>query len=154
MSDIEPTQTAPASPKKTKPKSKWRWLRWFIWFNVFIGFILLPVIAVIFYAVTIYPTLPDPAELKDVSYQVPLRIVTEDDKLISEIGIKKRIPLQYHQIPERMTQAIIASEDENFFEHGGVDYKGLSRAVFELVTTGEKQSGGSTITMQVARNFI
>ncbi len=153
MSDIEPTQTAPASPKKTKPKSKWRWLRWFIWFNVFIGFILLPVIAVIFYAVTIYPTLPDPAELKDVSYQVPLRIVTEDDKLISEIGIKKRIPLQYHQIPERMTQAIIASEDENFFEHGGVDYKGLSRAVFELVTTGEKQSGGSTITMQVARNF-
>jgi len=52
-----------------------------------------------------------------------------------------------------MTQAIIASEDENFFEHGGVDYKGLSRAVFELITTGEKQSGGSTITMQVARNF-
>ncbi len=151
MSEITPQQTTEA-PKK-KPNNKWRWLRWFMWLNVFIGFILLPVVAVLFYALTIYPTLPDPAELKEVSYQVPLRIVTEDDKLISEIGIKKRIPLEYHQIPERMTQAIIASEDENFFEHGGVDYKGLARAVFELITTGQKQSGGSTITMQVARNF-
>ncbi len=153
MSEIESPQTTPTQKKENPPKSRWRWVRWFIWFNMFIGFILLPVMAVIFYALTIYPTLPDPAELKEVSYQVPLRIVTEDDKLISEIGIKKRIPLQYHQIPERMTQAIIASEDENFFEHGGVDYKGLSRAVFELITTGKKQSGGSTITMQVARNF-
>ncbi len=153
MSEIESPQTTPTQKKENPPKNRWRWVRWFIWFNMFIGFILLPVMAVIFYALTIYPTLPDPAELKEVSYQVPLRIVTEDDKLISEIGIKKRIPLQYHQIPERMTQAIIASEDENFFEHGGVDYKGLSRAVFELITTGKKQSGGSTITMQVARNF-
>ncbi len=142
-------QTTPAQ----KPKSKLRWLRWFVWLNVIIGFLILPIAAILFYAMTIYPTLPDPAELKEVSYQVPLRIVTEDNKLISEIGIKKRIPLEYHQIPERMTQAIIASEDENFFEHGGVDYKGLGRAIFELITTGQKQSGGSTITMQVARNF-
>ncbi|VAW49950.1 Multimodular transpeptidase-transglycosylase [hydrothermal vent metagenome] len=153
MSEIESPQTTETPKPTNKPKSKWRWLRWFMWLNLFIGFILLPIVAVLFYALTIYPTLPDPAELKEVSYQVPLRIVTEDDKLISEIGIKKRIPLEYHQIPERMTQAIIASEDENFFEHGGVDYKGLARAVFELITTGEKQSGGSTITMQVARNF-
>jgi penicillin-binding protein 1A len=153
MSKTIPQSTAETPKQKTKPKSKLRWLRWFMWFNVIIGFILLPVAAVVFYAITIYPTLPDPAELKEVSYQVPLRIITEDDKLISEIGIKKRIPLDYHQIPERMTQAIISSEDENFFEHGGVDYKGLARAVFELVTTGQKQSGGSTITMQVARNF-
>ena len=87
-----------------------------------------------------------------MSYQVPLRIVTQDDKLISEIGTKKRLPLDYSEIPERMTQAIISSEDERFFEHSGVDYKGLARAVFELVTTGQKKSGGSTITMQVARN--
>ncbi|MCF6299083.1 MAG: transglycosylase domain-containing protein, partial [Thiomicrorhabdus sp.] len=153
MTEATPPQKTEATKQITKPKSKLRWLRWFMWLNVVIGLIFLPVAAVIFYALTIYPTLPDPAELKDVSYQVPLRIVTEDNKLISEIGIKRRIPLDYHQIPERMTQAIISSEDENFFEHGGVDYKGLARAVFELVTTGQKQSGGSTITMQVARNF-
>ncbi len=153
MSESSPQASNENPEQKIKPKSKLRWLRWFMWFNVIIGFIFLPIAAVVFYAITIYPTLPDPAELKEVSYQVPLKIVTEDDKLISEIGIKKRIPLDYHQIPERMTQAIISSEDENFFEHGGVDYKGLARAVFELVTTGQKQSGGSTITMQVARNF-
>lgn len=128
-------------------------IRKFMWLNAILGFIFLPVAAVLFYAITIYPTLPDPAELKDVSYQVPLKIVTEDGKLISEIGIKKREPLDYHEIPEKMTHAIISSEDENFFEHGGVDYKGLGRAIFELISTGEKQSGGSTITMQVARNF-
>ena len=153
MTEVTPPHNTEATKQTIQPKSKLRWLRWFMWFNVIIGFIFLPVAAVLFYALTIYPTLPDPAELKDVSYQVPLKIVTADNKLISEIGIKKRIPLDYHQIPERMTQAIISSEDENFFEHGGVDYKGLARAVFELVTTGQKQSGGSTITMQVARNF-
>ncbi len=111
-------------------------------------------VAVILYAVTIYPTLPDASALKDVTYQVPLKIVTRDGQLISEIGTKKRIPLDYSEIPERMTQAIISSEDENFFEHGGVDFKGLARAAYELITTGSKQSGGSTITMQVARNFF
>jgi penicillin-binding protein 1A len=111
-------------------------------------------VAVILYAVTIYPTLPDASALKDVTYQVPLKIITRDGQLISEIGTKKRIPLDYSEIPERMTQAIISSEDENFFEHGGVDFKGLARAAYELITTGSKQSGGSTITMQVARNFF
>jgi len=61
---------------------------------------------------------------------------------------------EYSEIPERMTQAIISAEDEDFFKHGGVDFKGLARAVYELITTGHKKSGGSTITMQVARNFF
>ena len=119
-----------------------------------VGFVALPLIGFIIYGLTIYPDLPNAASLKDVSYQVPLRIVTADNKLISEIGTKKRIPLDYAKIPERMTQAIISSEDANFFHHGGVDYKGLGRAIYELVTTGSKKSGGSTITMQVARNFF
>jgi penicillin-binding protein 1A len=118
------------------------------------GVLLVPFAVVMAYVVSIYPTLPDAASLKEVTYQVPLKIVTSDNRLISEIGTEKRIPLDYTEIPERMTQAIVSSEDENFFEHGGVDYKGLARAVFELVTTGSKQSGGSTITMQVARNFF
>ena len=150
MSDIENQQ-----PKLLTPaKSKIRYLRWFMWLNLGLGFILIPILAVAFYAFTVYPTLPDVAELKDVSYQVPLKIVTKDEKLISEIGTNKRLPLEYHEIPERMTQAIISSEDESFFEHGGVDYTGLGRAVYELITTGHKKSGGSTITMQVARNFF
>lgn len=150
---LENTSQSTASNQSPKPhKRKRRFLLWFLTINV-ISFSIVFAAAVIFYFLIIYPTLPDTAELKEVSYQVPLRIVTQDDKLLSEIGTKKRLPLDYSEIPERMTQAIISSEDERFFEHGGVDYKGLARAVFELVTTGHKKSGGSTITMQVARNF-
>ncbi|MGM0541542.1 MAG: penicillin-binding protein 1A, partial [Pseudomonadota bacterium] len=148
MSEIENQISPPPT------KNKLRYVRWFMWMNIVLGLILVPVIAALFYALTIYPTLPDVAKLNDVTYQVPLRIVTKDEKLISEIGTKRRLPLEYHEIPERMTQAIISSEDESFFEHGGVDYKGIGRAVYELITTGHKQSGGSTITMQVARNFF
>jgi penicillin-binding protein 1A len=142
------------SPPASKPAKKPR--RYFLWFFIinFISISAFVIAAGIYYYLTEYPKLPDPAELKEVSYQVPLRIVTQDNKLISEIGTKKRLPLEYSEIPERMTQAIISSEDERFFEHGGVDYRGLARAVFELITTGSKKSGGSTITMQVARNFF
>ena len=146
----EPQETSEKKPKKGKKR------RFFLWFFIvsFVSGGLALTAAVTYYYITIYPTLPDTSELKTVSYQVPLKIVTKDGKLISEIGTKKRIPLDYTQIPQRMTQAIIAAEDERFFEHGGVDYKGLARAVYELVSTGSKQSGGSTITMQVARNFF
>ncbi|BBP47004.1 penicillin-binding protein [Thiosulfatimonas sediminis] len=139
--------------KPQKPSLLKRLFKYFFWFNFASFFIALPLTAAGIYYLTIYPTLPEVSELKEVSYQVPLRIVTQDNKLITEIGTKKRVPLEYHEIPERMTQAIIAAEDENFFEHGGVDFKGLARAVYHLVSTGEKRSGGSTITMQVARNF-
>ncbi|WP_232744830.1 penicillin-binding protein 1A [Thiomicrorhabdus sp. Kp2] len=146
--------SAPQDPAPKPKKTKRKLFLWFIAVNFVIFGLLLPAIAATYYYLTIYPTLPDTAELKEVSYQVPLRIVTRDDKLISEIGTKKRLPLEYSEIPERMTQAIISSEDERFFEHGGVDYRGLGRAVYELITTGDKKSGGSTITMQVARNFF
>lgn len=140
-------QTKPTKPKK-------RVIKWLFWFSIVSGFIITPIIAITLYVITIYPDLPDAESLKDVTYQVPLKIVTQDGKLITEIGTQKRIPLDYTQIPERMTQAIVASEDENFFQHGGVDFKGLARAVYELASTGQKKSGGSTITMQVARNFF
>lgn len=134
---------------KTKKRSIWKVL----FLTAFIlG--LIPVLALTAYVIKVYPSLPDASTLKNISYQVPLRIETKDGKLITEIGEKRRLPLEYHQIPERMTQAIISAEDENFYEHGGVDFKGIARAVFELITTGSKQSGGSTITMQVARNFF
>jgi len=150
MSNALHSETAHPPTQEDRPqKSIWRRL-------LFWGFLLaiLPIIGLGIYAATLYPKLPDAASLKEVSYKVPLRILTADHKLITEIGTEKRIPLDYTQIPERMTQAIISAEDEHFFEHFGVDIKGLARAAYELITTGQKKSGGSTITMQVARNFF
>lgn len=100
------------------------------------------------------PQLPSVDALKDIRFQVPLQVYSQDNQLIAEYGSKKRDPLRYEQIPTTMINAILASEDDRFFEHPGVDYQGILRAVAKLITTGEKAQGGSTITMQVARNFF
>ena len=100
------------------------------------------------------PKLPSAEFLRDVRLQVPLRVYTRDDKLIAEFGEQHRTPLRRDQIPEQMVQAFIAGEDDRFYEHPGVDWQGLTRAVLYLLRTGEKGPGGSTITMQVARNFF
>ena len=99
------------------------------------------------------PTLPDAETLKDVDLQTPLRVYTADGLLITEYGEKRRTPITYQEIPPQFIDALLASEDDGFFEHSGIDLKGLARAVFDLVTTGRKKSGGSTITMQVAKNY-
>ncbi|MCP5141132.1 MAG: penicillin-binding protein 1A [Gammaproteobacteria bacterium] len=100
------------------------------------------------------PNLPDTVELQDVRLQVPLRVYSQDGALISEFGEQRRIPVRYDEIPERLVQAFLSAEDDRFFTHPGVDYQGLLRAVYTLAMTGEKKQGGSTITMQVARNFF
>ena len=100
------------------------------------------------------PKLPSAETLRDVRLQVPLRVYTRDDQLMAEFGEKRRTPLQLHEVPERLIQAFLAGEDDRFYEHPGVDWQGLTRAVLYLVRTGEKGPGGSTITMQVARNFF
>jgi penicillin-binding protein 1A len=102
----------------------------------------------------VVPGLPSTAALKDVRFQVPLRVYSRDEKLISEFGEKRRNPLTRAQVPDQMVQAFVASEDQYFFEHPGVDWRGLARAVLHIVRTGSKGPGGSTITMQVARNFF
>ncbi|MES9875088.1 MAG: transglycosylase domain-containing protein, partial [Candidatus Sedimenticola sp. 6PFRAG7] len=99
------------------------------------------------------PNLPSTENLKHIKFQVPLRVYSADNKLIAEFGEKRRIPLGYDEIPDQMTNAFLAAEDDRFFEHPGVDYQGLLRAAVQLVLTGERRQGGSTITMQVARNF-
>jgi len=98
--------------------------------------------------------LPDIDLLLDVRYQIPMSLYSRDGKLIGQFGEKKRSPLGIAEIPLQTTRAFLAAEDDRFFEHPGVDYQGLLRAVFEFVRTGEKRQGGSTITMQVARNFF
>lgn len=97
--------------------------------------------------------LPDTAALNNVQLQVPLQIFTRDGKLIAEYGEKRRIPLPFHQIPTQLIQAVLATEDQRYFQHPGVDLPGLVRAGIKLIATGRKEQGGSTITMQVARSF-
>ena len=99
------------------------------------------------------PQLPDIQSLKQIELQIPLRIYTEDGQLISEFGEQRRKPLEYKEIPQDFIHALIAAEDDRFFEHNGVDLKGLTRAAIQLIRTGRKKSGGSTITMQVAKNY-
>lgn len=118
---------------------------------------LLSVIAgVVLYQVFIAPDVDEIGVevLRDVQFQVPLKIYTNDGHLVAEYGNKKRMPITYADLPNTMVKAIISAEDDRFFEHPGVDYQGLLRAAYYLVTTGEKAQGGSTITMQVTRNFF
>ena len=100
------------------------------------------------------PDLPEIETLREIKFQEPLRVYSADGKLINEFGQKKRTPLKYDELPPQLINALLAAEDDRFFEHPGVDYKGIMRAVFNLVRTGERSQGGSTITMQVARNFF
>jgi len=98
--------------------------------------------------------IPTVAELKDIQLQIPLRIYTADHKLIGEFGEQRRTPITYAQLPPGLEHAILSAEDSNFYHHPGVDIMGLGRAAMQLITTGQIQGGGSTITMQVARNYF
>lgn len=129
-----------------------RLFRAFTWLAVFmlVGVVLLWV----WIQTEVMPTLPAVESLKTVQYQEPLRIYSADGKLISEFGSERRIPLEFKDIPPQMIHAILAIEDARFYEHHGVDFKGLIRAMVSLAKTGHVSQGASTITMQVARNFF
>jgi penicillin-binding protein 1A len=101
----------------------------------------------------IYFQLPSVDELKTIQLQVPLKIFTHDHKLMAEYGDIRRIPLPYDQIPKPLIAAVLATEDQRYFQHPGIDIPGLIRAAIKLAATGRKEEGGSTITMQVARSF-
>jgi len=133
---------------------KWlmKLIRLFLWLGLLGSFAGTIAIASLYYYLE--PSLPSIENLKSVKFQVPLRVYSSDHKLIAEFGEMRRIPLDYNAIPEPMVQAFLAAEDDRFFEHPGVDYKGLLRAAYQLLLTGERRQGGSTITMQVARNFF
>ena len=102
----------------------------------------------------ILPQLPPVESLKDVRLQTPLKVYSSDGLLIAEFGEKRRNPVRIEQVPPLLKEAFIASEDDRFYEHPGVDWMAIVRAVVGLVSTHEKKQGGSTITMQVARNFF
>jgi penicillin-binding protein 1A len=100
------------------------------------------------------PELPSVEVLKDVRLQTPMRVYTQDGKLISQFGVKRRIPLKLPEIPAQLIHAVLATEDSRFYEHPGIDPIGMFRALVNLIITGEKGQGGSTLTMQMARDFF
>jgi len=100
------------------------------------------------------PSLPDVAAIKDIRLQVPLRVFSRDGKLIAQFGEQRRIPLGFEAIPKQLINAVLAAEDDRFFQHSGVDYPGLLRAVVRHLLSGEKSEGGSTITMQLTRGIF
>ena len=100
------------------------------------------------------PNLPEADTLRNITLQTPMRVVSREGALIGQFGEQKRKPLQFDQIPQSFVDALLAAEDDGFFSHSGIEPLSLGRAISELVLTGKKGSGGSTLTMQVARNYF
>ena len=122
---------------------------------LFAGLALLGVIALGILYWLIAPRLPDVQELRNVQLQVPLSIYTRDGRLVALIGETRRFPVEIEDVPLHVKQTFIAIEDARFYEHPGIDWRGISRAVWLLATTDDRRvAGGSTITQQVARQFF
>lgn len=100
------------------------------------------------------PGLPSVEAMQDVPLQVPLRIYSRDGRLIAQLGEFRRIPVRYADIPQVLVDAVLAAEDDRFFEHPGFDYQGLVRAGVNFMLTGQRSQGGSTITQQLARAYF
>jgi penicillin-binding protein 1A len=107
-----------------------------------------------FTAVILYPALPSLDLLTDYKPKIPLRVYSVEGQLIGEFGEERRAVVAIQNVPKRMMQAIIAAEDERFYQHSGVDYIGVARAAWSNFMSGGVRQGASTITMQVARNFF
>jgi penicillin-binding protein 1A len=98
--------------------------------------------------------LPDIKVLRNVEYQIPMKVYSQEGLLLGQFGDRKRIPVTIDDVPTQQINAFLAAEDSNFYDHKGVDFKAILRAGWQLLRTGKKKQGGSTITMQVTRNFL
>jgi len=129
-----------------------RWILYPVLFFVGVAAIVAAMIGIVF-ALT-YPNLPSLEVLTDYRPKVPLRIYTADGHLIGEFGEERRAVVRIGNVPDVMKQAILAAEDERFYQHAGVDTQGVLRAAYFNLIGGGKRQGASTITQQVARNFF
>ena len=107
-----------------------------------------------FLIIQINSGLPDPQSIRNIELKVPLRVYSADKLLISEFGSERRKPIEFEDFPQSIVDAVLASEDDGFFEHSGIDFSGLIRAALSNFRSGQTEQGASTITMQVARNFF
>lgn len=130
-------------------------LRWTLYpLVLLVGLVLLVVALAGLVAVFAYPNLPSLDVLTDYRPKIPLRVYTADGFLIGEFGEERRNFVRIQDVPPLMKQAILAAEDERFYQHPGVDTVGVMRAAWSNIVSGGKRQGASTITMQVARNFF
>lgn len=129
-----------------------RW--WFYSALAALSVVLLPFLLISLAAILTYPTLPSLDILTDYRPNMPLRVYSTEGTLIGEFGKERRALIKISEVPDLMKEAILAAEDERFYEHGGVDYIGVIRAALSNFTSGGVKQGASTITMQVARNFF
>jgi penicillin-binding protein 1A len=130
-------------------------LRWILYPFILVGgFVLIGVAVVAIVLVLTYPNLPSLEALTDYRPKVPLRVFTADGHLIGEFGEERRNVVRIDEVPDLMKQAILAAEDERFYQHGGIDTLGMTRAAIMNLVSGGKKQGASTITQQVARNFF
>src|SRR5437667_9867108 len=128
--------------------------RWLIYLaSVLFGLALVGALLVAFVFALLYPTLPSLETLTDYQPKIPLRVVSAEGDLLGEFGEERRALIKIADVPQVMRQAILAAEDERFYQHGGVDYLSVLRAALANVTSSTPQGAG-TITMQVARNFF
>src|SRR5690606_11355439 len=101
------------------------------------------------------PSLPATEELREVRFQIPLRVYSRDGRLIEQYGEQKRTPVKYEDIPQLLINALLAAEDDRFFEHPGLDLPAIVKATVNYaIAGGERVPGGSTITQQVAREYF
>jgi len=128
--------------------------RWFLPIIILLAMLSLPVILLGLAVMLAYPNLPSLESLTDYRPKIPLRIYTADGVLLSEFGEERRALVKISEVPAVMKNAILAAEDDRFYQHGGVDYAGVLRAAISNFTSGGAKQGASTITMQVARNFF
>jgi len=129
-----------------------RWLYYF--FVTFSALGLIGVLLAGFAALVIHSNLPSLDTLTDYRPKIPLRIYSDEGLLIGEFGAERRNVVNISEVPAHLKQAILAAEDDRFYEHGGVDYLGVLRAAYSNFSAGSVRQGASTITMQVARNFF
>ncbi|MSQ91695.1 MAG: penicillin-binding protein 1A [Gammaproteobacteria bacterium] len=115
------------------------------------GLVLMAFLSTYYY---LKPTLPDVAQLRDVRLQIPLRVYSRDGRLLGQIGEYRRVPVTWEEIPPLVMHAVLAAEDDRFFQHPGVDWQGVARAVLVAAFTGEATQGGSTLTQQLVRTTL
>src|SRR5436853_3958045 len=118
------------------------------------GFVLTCVLVVALVLVLAYPNLPSLQALTEYQPKIPLRVYTAEGTLIGEFGEERRAVVSITEVPPQLENAILAAEDERFYQHAGIDYLGVMRAAYANLVAGGRRQGASTITMQVARNFF
>jgi penicillin-binding protein 1A len=100
------------------------------------------------------PTLPDVAQIRQLKLQLPLRVFSRDGLLIGQIGEQRRLPVKFDEVPKSVVEAFLAAEDDRFFEHPGIDWQGMLRALFVSAGAMEVRQGGSTLTQQLVRTTL